>query len=457
MAISLQISHVDKRYSTLLFEGVNLRAQGNDKIGLIGDNGSGKSTLLKILAGLENVDEGEVIWTKGAKIGYLEQEVISNTFDVSGGEKKILRLTELFYSDYDVLLLDEPDNHLDIEHKDWFKQLVQGFSGLIIVISHDRNFLSESITKTWLLEEKKISDFSFGYAKFRHVYEQNMASRQHLWEVQEKERLRLKDIVERFRVRAAGLGKTAKSYHSAVKRYERFMDSMVEKPPQARKLNLKLDLGKQHRRKPALYIQDLIKNYADLQVLSGVNLHLFYGDKMAISAPNGSGKSTLLNIIVGKLDHDGGTIRIGDGLKLGYYAQEHLDVLDEHATLVEELQKSTSLAYYDAVAYLKRFLFDHNQIKSEVRFLSGGQKSRLQLAKFLATNPDILVLDEPTNHLDLKTVLALENFLKEYAGTLVLVSHDRELVRNAVDRVYELKNGQLVENTNWRRSSGEGV
>ncbi len=442
----LQISNLGKRFSAPLFEGVNLRAQGLEKIGLIGDNGSGKSTFLKMLAGKESIDDGQITWGKQAKIGYLEQEIVSNTFDVSGGEKKILRLTELFYSDYDALLLDEPDNHLDIEHKDWFKGLVKDFPGLIIVISHDRNFLTEAITKTWLLEEKKIADYSFGYTKFRQIYEQEMATRQHLWADQEKERLRLKDIVERFRVRAAALSKTSKSYHSAIKRYERFVDSMVEKPPQAKKLNLKLDLGKQHRRKTALHILDLIKSFGKNPVLKGVNLHLFCGEKIAVNAPNGSGKSTLLNIIVGKLDYDQGSIRIGDGLKLGYYTQEHLEALDESNTLVGELQKSVPMSHYDAVSYLKRFLFDHNQIKSEVRFLSGGQKSRLQLAKFLATNPDILVLDEPTNHLDLKTVLALESFLKEYAGTLILVSHDRELVRNVVDKVYGLKDGQLVEN-----------
>lgn len=446
MAISLQISHLEKRFSIPLFEGVDLRAQGNDKIGLIGGNGSGKSTLLKILAGMENVDSGEIIWTKGTKIGYLEQEVVSDTFEVSGGEKKILRLTELFYSDYDVLLLDEPDNHLDLEHKDWFKELVKDFSGLIVVISHDRNFLSEATTRTWLLEEKKIANYSFGYTKFRQIYEQEMTSRQHLWEAQERERMRLKDIVEWFRARAAASGKLAKAYHSAVKRYERFVDSMVEKPLIAKRLNIKLNLGEQHKRKTALHIQDLTKSYKDNKVLKGVNLHLFCGDKIAINAPNGSGKSTLLNIIVGKLKHDEGSVRIGDGLKLGYYAQEHLEALEENCTLVQELQKSVPLAHYDAIAYLRKFLFDPNQINSEVRFLSGGQKSRLQLAKFLATNPDILILDEPTNHLDLKTVLALESFLKEYAGTLILVSHDREVVKNVVNMTYDLRNGLLVEN-----------
>ena len=135
---------------------------------------------------------------------------------------------------------------------------------------------------------------------------------------------------------------------------------------------------------------------------------------------------------------DSGEVYIGPGLKIGYYAQEHLEALDPNATMIEEIQKAVPLHHYDAIAYLKKFLFTPNQIKLEVRFLSGGQKSRLQLAKFLATNPDILVLDEPTNHLDLKTVLALENFLINYETTLILVSHDQELVENVTDTIYSL-------------------
>ncbi len=446
MAISLQISNLSKRFSQPLFERVSLHAQDSEKIGLIGDNGSGKSTLLKILAGKDTPDEGQVIWSKDIKVGYLEQEIVSDTFEVSGGEKKILRLTELFYSDYDVLLLDEPDNHLDLDHKDWFRQLVQDFPGMVIVISHDRNFLAEAITRTWLLEEQKVSDYHFGYTKFRNIYEQEMQQRQDLWESQERERLRLKDIVERFRVRAAANSKAAKSYHGAMKRYERFVYDMVVKPLKARKISLISNLDKQHKRKTAIHIENLSKSYGQSKILDGINLHLFCGEKIAITAPNGSGKSTLLNILVGKINQDEGNLRVGDGLHLGYYAQEHLEALDEDSSLISELQKSKPLAHYEAISYLKKFLFTENQINSEVRFLSGGQKSRLQLAKFLSQNPDILVLDEPTNHLDLKNVLALENFLKSYAGTLVLVSHDREMVKNVVDKVYELKEGKLIEN-----------
>ncbi len=148
-------------------------------------------------------------------------------------------------------------------------------------------------------------------------------------------------------------------------------------------------------------------------------------------------------MIVSKIKPDSGRIELGPGLKTGYYSQEHLEALDETSTLIEELQKSSPISWFDAVSYLARFAFGLDQSKLEVRFLSGGQKSRLQLAKFLSTNPDILILDEPTNHLDLKTVLALEKFLIKYTGTLLLVSHDKDLVENVTDKQYDLKNGEL--------------
>lgn len=440
----LRINHLAKGFNSPLFEEVNLNVEGAAKIALIGDNGSGKSTLLKILAGQETTGSGEVLWSKDAKIGYLEQEIIAEGQEMSGGEKKILKITELFYGNYNALLLDEPDNHLDIEHREWFEQLVKEYPGIVIVISHDRKFLETGISRTWNLEEKKIRDYSYGYNKFKEIYEGEMDARQHLWETQEKERIRLADAVKRLREAAKANSKLSGRYQGMVKRYDKWVAEMVEKPLVEKTLKMKLETGKVHQRKTAIHVQNLNKAYGRNKVLKDLSWHVFCGEQVAIAAPNGVGKSTLLNILVGKINYDSGQVRIGEGLKLGYYAQEHLQALDERGTMIEELQKSIPLTWFEAIAYLKKFLFTADQAKTEVRFLSGGQKSRLQLAKFLGTNPDILVLDEPTNHLDLKTVIALERFLKDYQGTLVLVSHDRELVERVVDKVFELKDGKLV-------------
>lgn len=442
MNISLQVNNLAKAYSQPLFDGVSLHVSGPGKIALIGDNGSGKSTVLKILAGLESPDAGTVQWADGLNVGYLEQEIIED-LSLSGGEKKILKISQLFYGGYEILLLDEPDNHLDRDHKFWFEQLVKDFPGLAIIISHDRTFLKNATDKIWLLEEQQISQYPFGYEKFREIYEGESSARQHLWEVQEKERKRLEVMVEEYRERASHNSKLAKSYHGMVKRYERFVRSMAKKPPAEKFLGLESNLAKQSKRKTAVFLKNISKSFGKKKVLGNLNLHVFCGEKIAIAAPNGAGKSTLLNIITGRLKADSGELYLGPKLKIGNYTQDHLASLDPDENLIKELQKSSSFAYYDAIAYLKRFFFTEGQCRMAVRFLSGGQKSRLQLAKFLSTNPDVLILDEPTNHLDLKTVISLENFLRDYQGTLILVSHDQELVNNVVEKVYLLDNEGL--------------
>jgi len=444
MNLSLKIKNLSKSYSKLLFEGVNLNVAGNLKIGLIGDNGSGKSTLLKIMAGLEPADSGTITWSNNVRVGYLEQEIVNELQAASGGEKKIIKITQLFYSGNNVLLLDEPDNHLDLEQKAWFEQLVNEFAGMVIVISHDRHFLEKAVEQVWLLEEQQLQQYPFDYRKFKEVFEENMQSRQHLWEDQEKERRRLELMVKEFKKRAAKNSDLAGAYHSKEKYYARFVEKMVEKPPVLEEVNFKSKINKAAKRKTALHLKDVYFTYGEKPVLKGINLHVFCGEKVAISAPNGAGKSTLLNIITGKLKVNQGEIYVGTGLKLGVYTQEHLEALDEKLSLVEELRKVLPMDYFMARNYLKGFLFDHNQAEMLVKYLSGGQKSRLQLAKFLGTNPDLLILDEPTNHLDLKTVLSLENFLRDYQGTLILVSHDRELVGKTVDRVLRLEKGQLL-------------
>ncbi len=442
MAISLQISGLSKSFNNLLFDNININLVGPAKIGLIGDNGCGKSTLLKMLAGDEPIVTGSVLWSHDTQIGYLPQEIDDEIDSVSGGEKKIIKLAQLFYGGYDVLLLDEPDNHLDIEHREWFSQMVTDFAGIVVIISHDRKFLRESTDHIWHMEENKLRAYDFGYEKFRDIYESEKEAKLHLWQTQEKERKRLADLVVRMRIKANANDSFAGQLSNAVKRYEKYVDNMIAKPVKDKSINLNINLADQSKKKSAIHVKDLCKSY-DHVVLDKLNLHLFCGEKVAILAPNGSGKSTLLNILVGKLQPNSGTVHIGADLKLGFYNQQHLEALDENATLIDEIQKTKGTFYYDAIGYLKRFKFDENQIKSPVKFLSGGQKSRLQLAKFFSLNPDILILDEPTNHLDLKTVLALESFLKSYTGTLILVSHDLELVHNTISKVYDLVDGHL--------------
>lgn len=443
MDLSLKVDHLSKSFSSVLFDNVTLNVQGPAKIALIGDNGSGKSTFLKMLAGVESVPQGKIIWGKDSYISYMEQELEKDLDTASGGERKVIKLNQLFYGGSNVLLLDEPDNHLDVDNRLWFQQLVKNFEGILIVISHDRTFLRKCVDKIWLLEEQTIKEYPFSYDKFADVYEENRSARIHNWEVQEKERKRLETALKEAQRRASMSDTSAATYWALETRYNRFVEQMPEKPEESRSLHLTVSVDKQPKRKTAIHLKDLNKSFENNHVLKGLSLHVFCGEKIAINAPNGSGKSTLLNVLSGRLPYESGEVYIGPNLKIGYYTQKHLASLEENRTLVDELQKSVHLDYYRAVSYLKKFMFTEAQINSQVKYLSGGQKSRLQLAKFLGTNPDILILDEPTNHLDLKTVLALEKFLSEYKGTLILVSHDRELVKKVTERIYTINTGKL--------------
>ena len=177
MALSIKISNLSKTFNQVLFENINISLAGPAKIGLIGDNGCGKSTLLKMLSGDEPVITGNILWNHDSQIGYLPQEIDDEIDSVSGGEKKIIKLAQLFYGGYDVLLLDEPDNHLDIEHREWFSDLVRDFPGIIIVISHDRKFLRQATDHIWHMEENTLRSYNFGYEKNKRVKYKSVGSK----------------------------------------------------------------------------------------------------------------------------------------------------------------------------------------------------------------------------------------------------------------------------------------
>jgi ATPase subunit of ABC transporter with duplicated ATPase domains len=444
--IGLTISHLSKSFHESLFQDFTISVEGRTVIGLIGDNGSGKSTLLKILAGEESSEKGSFQWSIDSNVGYLPQELISKE-TLSGGQKKILEIRKLIFNEKrNVILLDEPDNHLDIENKLWLENVIKNFDGLVIIISHDRKLLAEITTRVWLVRENRVTDYDFGYAKFVDFYQQELEDRYHLFKTQDKERQRLEEMVAMLKIRAAKSLKLVGQYHSTQKRLEKFKAQM-SKPPEDPKntLGIKIDLKDQHARKTAIFAQHISKSYGEKDILKDTKFHLFCGEKIAIMGANGRGKSTMMKIIAGALKPDEGTIEYGPGLKVGYYSQEHFESLNENNTPVDELNLVKPEPPWVHMKYLVRFGFDERISKSEIKYLSGGQRSRVQLAKFLILNPEVLLLDEPTNHLDIQSVEVLEKFLIEYEGALVLISHDRQLVSNVAQKIYSIEQGQLVE------------
>lgn len=439
---NLKIKNLVKHYNEPLLEGINLTHSGKGIIALIGDNGSGKSTLLKILAGLEEQDSGEVLWDTAPSIGYLTQE-ITDYESLSGGQKKIAKLAELLYSNqYDLVILDEPDNHLDLDNKIWLEEALSVFDRLVILISHDRTFLTNVSTKVWLLENHHLKTYPFGYRKFTKIYEEEETAAADLHKTQAKEEKRLKDMALIFRDKGL-IG----AYRNTQKRLERLKTEMTI-DPNLKKAKIIIESRLENKiikNKTAILIKDLIFGYDDQKLFDGANLHLFVSDKVALLSPNGTGKSTLINLLLGKLTPVSGEAKIGPNIKVGYYSQEHSASLPLEETPQSIFAKTYPLFDYEIEAILRKFFFTKQTMRSKVWTLSGGQKSRLQLALFLYTKPDLLILDEPTNHLDLKSIMALETFLKEYQGTILLVCHDRELVKNTCHRVYTISNHQLIE------------
>lgn len=443
--ISLKVSGLQKSYNQPLIDNISFNHVGDGVVALIGDNGSGKSTFLKILAGLEEQDGGKIEWGSDVRVGYLTQEIDSMP-ELSGGQKKVALLVDLIYSgEYNVLFLDEPDNHLDIENKQWLASAIKSFDGLVVMISHDRHLLKQITDYTWLVEDREIRTYPFGYAKFVVEYEKERNDLEHLHAVQEKEHKRLLELVERFRQKAASGPKVARYYHALQKRLARFEGEMVDDP---KKKDVKIQLSskttaKQIKNKLSILVRNLSFGYGDNVIFKNTDFFMEVGDKVALVSGNGTGKSTLIKLILGMLEPQEGAARVGDNLRVGYYSQDHLETLPAEGTPISVFCSKFPVADYEAASVLKKFYFSKQTIKSKIWTLSGGQKARLQLALFLYTNPDVLILDEPTNHLDIRSVSALEEFLVDYQGSVLLISHDHDLLNNVCDVAYEIKNNQL--------------
>lgn len=443
--LNLKITNLSIQYNQPLLDRVDLYSSGNKVIALIGDNGSGKSTLLKIINGSEQPLSGEVSWSYEPSIGYMVQELDEES-TLSGGQQKIAILAGLIYSEnHDVLLLDEPDNHLDLDGKSWLEQAIKDFQGMVIVISHDREFLEQVSDAVWLVEDNEVKTYPFGFKKFQTEYADNLASEEKRYRIQLKEKKRLEKMVEAFRIRIKQGTAKPSAFRNVQHRLERHVAEMIP-DPKRNQASIKIQ-GKREGRvikgKTAVLVKDLFFKYKDLEVFHDANLHLEINDKIALVSANGSGKSTLVKLLLGKAKPDSGVAKIGEGLKIGYYSQDHSESLDPEMTPVQYFALRFSLWDYEIEAILKRFLFTKQTMKSRISTLSGGQKARLQLALFLYTNPDILILDEPTNHLDLKSIAALENFLVEYNGALILISHDRQLIANVGIPVYGISDGKI--------------
>ncbi len=361
---------------------------------------------------------------------------------LSGGQKKLVLLAKLMVQSPQLLLLDEPDNHLDIPAKRFLEKLINAYKGCVVIISHDRYLLDEIATHIVELENGSLTLYQGNYSVYKNERQLRRLRQQQLYAAQQKEIARIEAAIARFELWASEVvnQRHIKQARARRKMLER-MDK-VEKVTDARRVTMDLDGWRGSKKVVEL---DAIRMVLPDGVIlwRDISYTLWHGDRIGLVGPNGSGKSMLLRQILNPDDVEAGRIKVGPSIKIGYYAQEH-ETLDLDRSPLVELRNLVPMSENAAVAYLNRFLFSYDQVRGRIGDLSGGERSRLQIAKLVATRPNLLLLDEPTNNLDVASIEVLEEALEEFVGTVLVVSHDRYFLDQTVDKIVELRDGTLT-------------
>jgi ATP-binding cassette, subfamily F, member 3 len=375
-------------------------------------------------------------------LGFDQGQWDAQTAHLSGGQKKLILLAKLLVQGPELLLLDEPDNHLDIPAKRNLERLIGGYAGGVIIISHDRYLLDEVATHIAELENGRLTLYPGNYSAYTTERELRRLRQAQLYAAQQKEIARIEAAIARFEQWASIVvnERHIKQARSRRKMLER-MDK-IGKVSEARRM--KLELNGWRGSNKALELVDVRKVFENGRILfDNLNLTLWHGERVGLVGPNGAGKSMLLKQILSPEAISAGEIKLGPSIKVGYYAQEQ-ETLHDDWDLILEIRQTAPVSRETAVAFLLRFLFSYEQMQQPIGKLSGGERSRLQLARLVLERPNLLLLDEPTNNLDIAAIEVLEATLDEFVGTLLVVSHDRYFLDNVVDRVVELRDGRLT-------------
>lgn len=366
---------------------------------------------------------------------------------LSGGERKLVALVPLAIEEPDLLLLDEPDNHLDLDAKDRLEQFIRGYRGAVIVVSHDRYLLDSTVDHIANLADGQLELFRGNYSAYVTDRELRRLAQQRHYAAQQKEIARIEASIKRFELWASLVVnerhiKQARSRRRTLERMDE-RGEIVERVRESRRLGLVLP-GSRGSKK-ALELEGVSMGFDDELVFVDVDLLLRHGERVGLVGPNGCGKSVLMKLCIGEYAPLGGRIRIGPSTRLGYYAQEH-DTLESwlDRSPLELMRDTAAMTEGAAVAMLLKYLFRYDQVNQPIGVMSGGERSRLQLARLVLEKPNLLLLDEPTNNLDIPSAEVLEAALDDFEGSLLVVSHDRYFMDRVVDRVVDLSDGSLV-------------
>ena len=504
----LRINHLSiVRGTRTLYDNVNLVASDGERIALVGENGSGKSSLFAAILGelnpesgsidvpelvsevaqsvtetdhealayvleghapltqakrerLDAADSGDDMRIAAAEahlaevnegavraqaltimngLGFAAGDETRCVKEFSGGWRNRLALARCLINPAQLLLLDEPTNHLDLDSLIWLEAWLKRLSCTVVIISHDREFLDRAVQTTWAVEDGTINRYGGNYTFYEMQRVQNLRLQEANRKAYERTASHLKSYIERFRYKAT----KARQAQSRIKMLERL--EVVEPVRAASQWRFGFE---EPERMPTqlVTLEGVAAGYGETKILSGVNLCIRSGERIGVLGVNGAGKSTLIKTIVGELKPLAGSVREGQGLQIGYFAQHQLEALDADETPLQVIKRKAPLVREQQLRdHLGKFRFSGEKVDTKIGVLSGGEKARLALSLIVWDKPNLIVLDEPTNHLDMATREALTVALSDFEGTLLLVSHDRHLLRSVCDKLLLVHDGAVSE------------
>ena len=473
----INVEHISKLYGDkMILDDLSCSVDYGDKIGIIGVNGTGKSTLLRIIAGDEEADQGEIIFSKGMTVGWLPQnpdfpekgsvlsyvcegadeldygfeseaksmlttleieDFTQELSELSGGQRKRVALCKVLLQKTDILILDEPTNHLDNRMADWLERYLIQYKGILLLVTHDRYFLDRVSNHIWEIEKGQVYYYDTNYSG----YLERKAQREEIALATERKRQSVLRVELQWVMRGARARTTKQK--ARLERYEQLKN--MESPQGAKQVEMEAvgaRLGKK-----TIELEHIAKGYDGKQLFSDFTYIFQRFERIGVVGNNGCGKSTLMKILAGLEEPDQGKIEWGETIKIGYFAQE-CEVMDERQRVIDYIKDEaeyirTTTGTISASRMLERFLFTPDMQYTPIAKISGGERRRLYLLKILMSSPNVLILDEPTNDLDIATLQVLESFLYTFLGIVIVVSHDRYFLERIADRIAAFEDGQI--------------